>query len=57
MITVIFLEGQKDGFDSFLQHLSQLEDGFLVRDPFISSVPEIGLKVSPQNTHSSGGCR
>ena len=57
MIIALFLEGQKDDFDSFLQHLSQLEVGFLVGNPFFTPDTATGLKVSPLNTHIFGRCK
>jgi len=55
VIIGLFLEGQKDAFDSFLQYLSQLKVGFLVGD--LIPAAAAGLKVSPLNIHVFGGCR
>lgn len=55
MSIVLFLEGRKDGFDSFLQHLSQMEVAFLVGDLFPNPFPATCLKVSLLNTRRFGG--
>lgn len=51
MTVALFLEGQKDYFDSFLQHLSHLNVGFLVRDSFLTPVSATGPQISLTHTY------